>query len=60
MKHSWPGWNISHDLLRDSLLAVSVEFLVKIGRTFFKMNAAFFPSQKRQLKANKYTNKALN
>ena len=45
MKHSWQGWNNGYDHLRDRLSEVSFEFLVKISRTFFELNAALLQGQ---------------
>ena len=45
MKRSCQGWNNSYDHLRGRISEASFEFLVKISRTFFKLDAALLQGQ---------------
>ena len=49
---------IGRDLLRDIRSAICIEFLVKIARTLFKLDALIFAGQKRQLEIMTYKDKA--
>ena len=46
-------------LLRDSRSAARIEFLLKIARTLFQLDAPFLSGQKRQLEGTNYKTKAL-
>ena len=45
-------------ILRDIRSAICIEFLVKIARTLFKLDALIFAGQKRQLEIMTYEDKA--
>ena len=49
---------IGRDLLRDIRSAICIEFLVKIARTLFKLDALIFAGRKRQLEIMTYEDKA--
>ena len=52
------NWRIGRDLLRDIRSAICIEFLAKIARTLFKLDALIFAGQKRQLEIMTYKDKA--
>ena len=58
--HSSLSGKIGYDLLRDSLLAVHIGFLVKLGGTLFNRDAPLLSGQSHQLEAIKDKNRALN
>ena len=51
---------IGRDLLRDIRSAICIEFLVKIARTLFKLDALIFAGQKRHLEIMTYEDKAFS